>query len=369
MRSMGPRIAAVAVALMLLVVAFPLPKAATGQTTPLSGLVVDEFSDMGSERDLAFPGPGYNDQTELVLPNYAFIDEATINMSFGTFPGTNLAPWDPALDVGADGGIDWAFDSDKGGPLGFQDSFADGSRDASMQFMKEGSREFFVQLPRDGRITEAYMDVEGFPIPHWVEQYTLTPKTDSPGEYGPKMEEYMGDLWVIWESSDQNITTGGDADIVVRRFDGTRWYRIIELSEPGDTDEDKIPQIIAYKDKLYAIWSKGDGKATDGGHSELVYRAYDGREWSPVTRFSGPKEDGLNTYERCAVYEDKLNCLVCEEVCPAPEKAIRHEQRAETSKNGEPLKEPRMVPEPCIGCGTCEARCPAEPVAIRVFAA
>jgi polyferredoxin len=71
----------------------------------------------------------------------------------------------------------------------------------------------------------------------------------------------------------------------------------------------------------------------------------------------------------CVVYKEKFNCLVCEEVCPVPEKAIRYEVTDERSKEGEMLREPRMVPELCIGCGICEAKCPAEPVAIRVFTA
>jgi polyferredoxin len=70
----------------------------------------------------------------------------------------------------------------------------------------------------------------------------------------------------------------------------------------------------------------------------------------------------------CVVYKEKLNCLVCEEVCPVPEKAIRYDQTGERTADGEPLREPKMVPEACIGCGICEAKCPAEPVAIRVFA-
>jgi polyferredoxin len=70
----------------------------------------------------------------------------------------------------------------------------------------------------------------------------------------------------------------------------------------------------------------------------------------------------------CVVYKDKLNCLVCEEVCPVPEKAIRYEVTGEQAENGESLREPKMVPEACIGCGICEAKCPAEPVAIKVFA-
>ena len=58
MRFMGLQATSIAVVLMLIAVAFPLPDAASGQTTPLSGLTVNEFEDQLSERDLAFPGPG-----------------------------------------------------------------------------------------------------------------------------------------------------------------------------------------------------------------------------------------------------------------------------------------------------------------------
>jgi len=69
----------------------------------------------------------------------------------------------------------------------------------------------------------------------------------------------------------------------------------------------------------------------------------------------------------CVVYKEQINCLVCEEVCPIPEKAIRYELTDGSTTGGEPLREPKMVPERCIGCGICEAKCPAEPVAISVF--
>jgi formate hydrogenlyase subunit 6/NADH:ubiquinone oxidoreductase subunit I len=72
--------------------------------------------------------------------------------------------------------------------------------------------------------------------------------------------------------------------------------------------------------------------------------------------------------DACVVYKEKVNCLVCEEVCPVPDKAIAYQTVEEMSAGGEPLREPQMVAQRCIGCGICEARCPAEPVAIRVFA-
>jgi len=70
----------------------------------------------------------------------------------------------------------------------------------------------------------------------------------------------------------------------------------------------------------------------------------------------------------CVVYKQGFNCLVCEEVCPVPGKAIRYEVKENPEDPAQALQEPKMIADRCIGCGICEARCPAEPVAIRVFA-
>ncbi len=298
--------ALVVVAILMLAAQLVPTQGMAGPHGPGGYQVLDTFDNLQVSRDHFFDRPGFNNQSAIVLPNHAFVERATVNMSFGTYPGTRSAPWDPALDVGEDGLIDWRFDSSRGGPLGLQDSFSDGEKAKELRFTGGDYRDFFVSLPRDAVIKEAYLDVEGYPIPTWVRQYTLTPRTDSKGEAGPKMAEFDGELWVIWDSEDQNITTGEDQDIVVRRFDGKEWDRIVELSQPTDTEEDDIPQLIAYKDKLYAIWSKGDGGATAVSNTELVYRAYDGTSWSEERRISGPKERGLNTYERCVVFKDRL---------------------------------------------------------------
>ena len=69
----------------------------------------------------------------------------------------------------------------------------------------------------------------------------------------------------------------------------------------------------------------------------------------------------------CVVFRDKLNCLVCEEVCPVPGKAITIRQET-VLKDGERivLRYPEMDDAKCIGCGICEAGCPATPIAIVV---
>ncbi|MCX5804086.1 MAG: 4Fe-4S binding protein [Proteobacteria bacterium] len=72
----------------------------------------------------------------------------------------------------------------------------------------------------------------------------------------------------------------------------------------------------------------------------------------------------------CLPYAKKINCIVCEEHCPIPEKAIRFELVEERDYRGKKilLKRPYVVDELCNGCGICENKCPLEgKAAIEVF--
>ena len=59
---------------------------------------------------------------------------------------------------------------------------------------------------------------------------------------------------------------------------------------------------------------------------------------------------------RCLAWSDRTPCIVCEEMCPLPEKAIVLEPLPGAS--GEELMAPRVIRERCIGCGICEYKCP-----------
>lgn len=63
---------------------------------------------------------------------------------------------------------------------------------------------------------------------------------------------------------------------------------------------------------------------------------------------------------RCLPYAHATPCIVCEEVCPTPKKAIWFEQTTSLDRNGNkvPVKQPRIDLELCIGCGICETKCP-----------
>jgi polyferredoxin len=75
--------------------------------------------------------------------------------------------------------------------------------------------------------------------------------------------------------------------------------------------------------------------------------------------------------DRCLPWAYDTPCIVCEEMCPVPQKAIELEEVEVVSPSGESvlLQQPKMVGARCIGCGVCEFRCPAAgEAAIRVYA-
>ena len=73
---------------------------------------------------------------------------------------------------------------------------------------------------------------------------------------------------------------------------------------------------------------------------------------------------------RCLPWASGVPCIVCEEMCPTPEKSIRLEEATIVNASGETLtlQRPIVLREICIGCGICENHCPLEgEAAIRVY--
>jgi MauM/NapG family ferredoxin protein len=84
-----------------------------------------------------------------------------------------------------------------------------------------------------------------------------------------------------------------------------------------------------------------------------------------VTRIGVAKIDRA----RCIPWAQARECIVCEEVCPVAEKAVKLEQQAVLAGNGETtVLHPFVFSDLCIGCGICEQQCPVVgDAAIRVF--
>jgi polyferredoxin len=74
---------------------------------------------------------------------------------------------------------------------------------------------------------------------------------------------------------------------------------------------------------------------------------------------------------RCLPWANNIPCIVCEEMCPVPHKAISLELVEVADAWGQPIRiqRPVVVKELCIGCGICEYQCPmGGDSAIRVYA-
>ncbi|MRS12260.1 MAG: 4Fe-4S binding protein [Actinobacteria bacterium] len=72
---------------------------------------------------------------------------------------------------------------------------------------------------------------------------------------------------------------------------------------------------------------------------------------------------------RCIPWTDYRTCLVCQELCPIPDKAIVLTEETVSRPEGEPItiKRPHVIEKRCIGCGVCETHCPVpREAAIRV---
>jgi len=75
--------------------------------------------------------------------------------------------------------------------------------------------------------------------------------------------------------------------------------------------------------------------------------------------------------ERCIPWAEGRNCIVCQEMCPLPKKAIWLEDHEVFNELGKitTVRRPWVIADSCIGCGICEQHCPLNgESAIRVYA-
>jgi ferredoxin len=72
---------------------------------------------------------------------------------------------------------------------------------------------------------------------------------------------------------------------------------------------------------------------------------------------------------RCMPYAAARTCIVCEEHCPTPKKAIWFEEVSLLGADGRrvTVKQPRVDLDLCTGCGICENKCPLDgPAGVHV---
>jgi polyferredoxin len=73
--------------------------------------------------------------------------------------------------------------------------------------------------------------------------------------------------------------------------------------------------------------------------------------------------------DRCLPWSQNTPCIVCQEMCPVPDKAIvlTRGKIVKSPQGFENLvRDPIVVPRLCIGCGICETKCPVQGAAAIV---
>lgn len=83
-----------------------------------------------------------------------------------------------------------------------------------------------------------------------------------------------------------------------------------------------------------------------------------------ATEQGQPLRLGTAFYDRgrCLPWAEATECIVCEEWCPVSPKAIYVEEADVVDSSGaiKRLKQPRVDPSRCVGCGACEYACPLQ---------
>lgn len=127
----------------------------------------------------------------------------------------------------------------------------------------------------------------------------------------------LEELYLVWmrgESAERN-NGNTDYDVAYRMFNGAAWTTTRYLTEPNDTDDDMFPCLQEYNGVLYAFWISGVNTTVVGGndkitliatYGDLVYRAYNGRDWSAIKEITHNAYLDNVSHPSCAVFNGRL---------------------------------------------------------------
>jgi hypothetical protein len=122
----------------------------------------------------------------------------------------------------------------------------------------------------------------------------------------PRAAVYHNKLYVAWMTNDSGITNSDDYDIVIRCFDGKNWGNITELTYKSDEGHDAFPCLTVFDDKLFVAWTTNDSGISNSSDFDVVLRYYDGSKWSSIQEITPSDDMGDDRCPQMVVYRNKL---------------------------------------------------------------
>ena len=132
--------------------------------------------------------------------------------------------------------------------------------------------------------TDQDIVVKSFNGETWGNEKELSSKDNIGADTTPVSIVFNNKLYVAWATNDVTDSTGSDWDIVMRYHDGTGWGGVMEITDVSDSGDDYHPQLCEYQGKLYLAWQTWDNNTSDGADADIVMKAFDGTSWASVAK-------------------------------------------------------------------------------------
>jgi|GEM_PF-2936194 len=304
MKALSNIIALALVALMIV----PTVLAPCASAGSYSTLQMRTFSDGSSGVLMQFPSAGKQD-TSVNLDINSVVFNASVDASPLPYtPGGLDYPTNPYIDIGADGTKEWSYSGLGYGRWGLQDVFNDNSTEVKLDYQNENdTRDLRFKLPKGAQILGGSFTTGGWPEAYWgPEKVISNPNTKSSGESSPVLFTFNNLLFEVWVSEDPSLTNNTNADIVYRIYNGSDWSKTYDLSPPHDSMWDDGPSLAIYQNRLYCAWSAGESK--DFFAYDDIYLRYtdDGVLWSSIKKITPLVRAGDNDWPWMVVFQGKL---------------------------------------------------------------
>ncbi len=132
--------------------------------------------------------------------------------------------------------------------------------------------------------TDTDIVVKSYDGNSWKSPVELSSLDNDQADASPSSVVFNGNLYVAWSTNDMNDSTGNDWDIVFCYYDGTNWGEVQEVTDAGDTGDDYSPQFCVFSGKLYLAWQSWDNSTSDGDDADIIVRSFDGNVWSQIPK-------------------------------------------------------------------------------------